>query len=191
MDKYITEGDVERFWSKVDKQPGATACWLWRGQGRVGWGYGTLRIGRDRAATTSNRAAWRILIGPIKRGLCVLHRCDNPLCVRPEHLFLGTRSQNAADRTAKNRQAKGTTLPQAKLDEQKVVAIRSRYAAGEHPANLAGEFQISLRGCWLVIQRRNWGWVCLPGEEAMSPSNPNAPERRRGYPERRRVYSKS
>lgn len=190
MDKTLTQGDVDRFWAKVDKIPGKSSCWLWLGAGRVGWGYGTLRVGTDSSATTSQRAAWRVQMGAIPKGMCVLHRCDNPLCVRIDHLFLGTRSENAADRTRKNRQAKGTSLPQSRLDEHKVLDIRTRYAAGEHPAALASEFGVTIWGIWKVLQRRSWGWVCLPGEQAMSPSNPDAPKRAGGYPTRRRVYEK-
>lgn len=184
----VTEGDRQRFWEKVNKQPGEKTCWLWTAKGRVGWGYGSIRIGRDKAATTSQRAGWRIQVGPIPKGQCVLHRCDTPLCVRAAHLFLGSRRGNTRDMVQKARQARGKKLPHAKLTPAKVLDIRKRYASGEHPKTLTERFGVSLRGIWFVIQRKNWGWVCFPGEEAMSPSNLNAPSQKRGYPSTHRVY---
>lgn len=182
---YISDEDRQRFWQKVVKRPGRKACWLWLGKGRVGWGYGSIRIGRDSAATTSSRAAWRIQRGAIPKGLCVLHSCDNPLCVRASHLFLGTRRQNSEDMFKKNRQARGKKLPHTKLDAEKVRAIRRRYAAGEHPQDLAREFGINVRGCWFVIQRLTWSWVCLPGE---SPALPRSKRPTLGRHQQHRTY---
>lgn len=88
----------------------------------------------------------------------------------------------------KIRQARGKKLPHAKLTTTKVLDIRKRYAKGENPKALVKRYGVSLRGIWFVIQRKNWGWVCFPGEEAASPSNPNAPKRKGGYPATRRVY---
>lgn len=86
-----------RFWPKVDK---ARDCWLWLG-GKDSWGYGALKIrGKQESA---HRISWVLAFGPIPSDLWVLHHCDTPACVRPDHLWLGTAAQNAADRDAKGR----------------------------------------------------------------------------------------
>lgn len=80
-------------------------CWIWLGaQNREG-GYGVVR--RDKKLRYCHRFAWELAYGPIPDGAYVLHRCDRPLCVRPDHLFLGTQAENIADARAKGRLAIG------------------------------------------------------------------------------------
>jgi len=89
---------VARFWAKVEKTEG---CWLWRGAARRGYGAFSPQHGTTRPA---HRVAWELAnSAPIPDGLCVLHRCDNPPCVRPDHLFLGTKKDNAQDAIRKGR----------------------------------------------------------------------------------------
>ena len=92
---------TERFWTKVEKSDG---CWIWKGS-RHHNGYGYLHRGghTDRHPARAHRFSWEIHNGPIPVGLWVLHRCDNPPCVRPDHLFLGTRKDNMVDCAAKGR----------------------------------------------------------------------------------------
>ena len=189
MDPQITDDDLRRFWAKVEKRADSE-CWLWTGKGRVGWGYGALRVGQDKSATTAQRASWRIHRGGIAKGMCVLHICDVPLCVNPRHLRLGTRAENQADMLHKGRNVNGSKMRTAKLDEFKVLDIRRRYAAGEHPAHLAREYNIDLRGCWFVIQRKTWKWVCLPGEKSLAALDIHQPKVKSGHPKHRRVYEK-
>lgn len=86
-----------RFWSKVDKGPG---CWTWTGATQ-NYGYGAVTIhGLTRRA---HRVSWELAHGPIPDGLHVCHRCDNPPCVNPDHLFLGTAQDNVDDKDAKGR----------------------------------------------------------------------------------------
>ena len=85
----------EHFWSSVEK---STGCWLWMGC-REKKGYG--RIMLDGRPERAYRQAWRLAHGEIPNGLWVLHKCDNPPCVRPDHLYLGTSSDNQRDRAAR------------------------------------------------------------------------------------------
>jgi DNA-binding CsgD family transcriptional regulator len=115
----------ERLFAKVNK---TRTCWEWTGS--VGqMGHGQIMADRNTSPTrhllSTHRVSWEIHIGPIPDGLCVLHKCDNPRCVRPSHLFLGTKADNTADMLRKQREARGVDLPQAKLTEKQVLAIRS------------------------------------------------------------------
>ena len=89
----------ERFWTRVVGDL-ATGCWLWTGP-RFREGYGSLSYGPLRIR--AHRFSWELHVGPIPEGLVVCHRCDNPPCVRPDHLFLGTQSDNLHDAVAKGR----------------------------------------------------------------------------------------
>lgn len=87
----------DRFWAKVDR---GGECWLWTA-GRDSSGYGSLRTGHTKVS--AHRLSWQLHHGQIPPGQNVLHRCDNPRCVRPDHLFLGTQADNVADMVAKGR----------------------------------------------------------------------------------------
>jgi hypothetical protein len=96
--KKNTEKD---FWERVDKDTSPTGCWLWTGGKNHGYG----RISFNGKNFLAPRIAWEFTNGPIPDGLDVLHRCDNPPCVRPDHLFLGTLKDNYDDMVQKGRKA--------------------------------------------------------------------------------------
>ena len=87
----------ERFWNKVDK---SGDCWLWTGA-KTGRGYGHILINGN--SISAHRYSWEIHYGKIPENMCILHRCDNPICIKPEHLFLGTQTDNIADMDRKGR----------------------------------------------------------------------------------------
>ncbi len=97
----ITDIVLRRFVSKVAKSDG---CWLWKGKTMSG--YGTVIINQH--LFRAHRVAWTIAYGPIPDELCVCHTCDNPRCVRPSHLWLGTQEENQEDKIRKGRQARDT-----------------------------------------------------------------------------------
>jgi hypothetical protein len=111
----------ERFWRKVTK---TDSCWVWSAS-RNGKGYG--QINRNKKPVLAHRLSWELHFGKIPEDRSVLHRCDNPACVRPDHLFLGTQADNIADMVKKGRVAAGTRLPHTKLTDAQVLEIRQAY----------------------------------------------------------------
>ncbi len=133
--------EAARFWSNVRKGHG-DQCWVWAA-GTMGRGYGHVRIGG--VDTSAHRLSWTITFGQIQPGLCVCHRCDNPPCIRPDHLFLGTQGENQRDASRKrrlvgNRYAFGELSARAKLTESEVLQIR---AASGRQVDIAAAFGVN------------------------------------------------
>lgn len=148
---------AERFWSKVDRK-GADECWPWIAAIRKdSEGYGAFYLnGRHRPAT---HAVWLLTHGEMPtNGLFVCHKCDNPRCCNPSHLFLGTHQQNNADKVTKRRHAHGETTGNAKLSEPDVREIRRLKPPGKAPtglkAELAARFNVSTHTIADVWSRR-------------------------------------
>ena len=128
---------AERFWPKVVKTEG---CWGWIGAKDSG-GYGQLGPTKtNRHHLKASRVSWELHFGPIPDGMYVCHRCDNPVCVRPDHLFLGTAADNMRDCVAKGRQVarSGEEAGNARLSAEDVADIRRRYVKGMHPKRRTG-----------------------------------------------------
>lgn len=120
---------------------GGDGCWNWRGSVDQN-GYGLFSLdGKPRRAS---RIAYERANGPYDQRLFICHRCDNPRCVRPDHLFLGTPADNMADMAAKGRgkDTKGEKNPRAKLTESAVVRIREELSRGVTCISLAREFGV-------------------------------------------------
>jgi|ERR1035441_3407969 hypothetical protein len=149
----------ERFWSRVYIDTAGIGCWLWTGhQERFGHG----RLYACYPSTfmiLAHRASWILNYGPVPDGLCVLHKCDNPPCVRPDHLFLGTIADNNDDRDRKGRHvtAHGESVSNHVLTEKQVLQIRAIYAAGTvSQLRLAIQFQCSEKNIFYIVHRQHW-----------------------------------
>jgi hypothetical protein len=140
--------ELDRFMRNVDIVPGS--CWEWRGKPN-NMGYG--RIYCRGAREYAHRAAWIIFEGAIPEGVVVCHKCDNPLCVRTSHLFLGTQFDNLADMTRKGRRSmrRGADNMNARLTEQDVREIR---ASTEPHSVLAARYGIQTNQHIKRIQER-------------------------------------
>lgn len=147
-----------RFWAKAQKADG---CWTWTAGKCVG-DYGAFAVCRPTAERTTavlaHRMAWAIANQTSPRGSAVCHHCDNPRCVRPEHLFIGTRTDNNRDRNAKGRQSRGVSRPAAKLNDHAVRAIR-RMAEAVPVSTIAAWFDMNDQTIALVVKRVTWKHV--------------------------------
>lgn len=153
--------NVRHFWEKVEK---TEACWLWKAsRTHNGEGYGQFRW--EQRSVDAHRVSWIIAHGEIPAGINVLHSCDNPVCVRPDHLFLGTDQDNVDDMLAKGRgrfpgMPKGTLAgsknPASKLTAAMVAKIRERAQAGELRELIAASFSVSESQVNRIVQGRAW-----------------------------------
>lgn len=144
-----------RFLAKIDFDPD-TGCWLWTGV-TCQQGYGFIKR-KDGAQLRAHRVAYELAYGHIPAGLQICHRCDNPRCVRPGHLFLGTAWDNAADMVAKGRAARnaGERNGAARLTRLQVAQIR---AAAEPYALLAKRFGVTPAAIGLIKRHERWTHV--------------------------------
>lgn len=157
----------ERFEEKYIPEPNS-GCWLWLGPtSRTNkMVYGTIGIGRGRTYK-AHRISWTLHNGDIPAGIFVLHRCDNPLCVNPQHLFLGTHADNMADMAKKGRartgpkekKARGESIWKSKILEGDIREIFKLYRGGEKSKNIAKKFGISQNQILCILRRQYWAHV--------------------------------
>jgi HNH endonuclease len=137
----------ERLINRSDKIE--NGCWIWNAC-RSDKGYGL--IGYAGKSRRAHRLAWEVFRGPIPKGAQVLHRCDTPPCINPDHLFLGTHGDNMNDRLVKGRW-------KTKISDQDVKTIRSLAARGERKPVIAERFGIHLMNVYKIIRRESWKHV--------------------------------
>jgi hypothetical protein len=132
----------ERLWAKTNKR-GPDECWEWQGYRHSKYGHG--QIGRGRRGdglVYTHIAAWEVTHGPVPDGMCVCHKCDNPPCVNPAHLFLGTKADNSRDMVRKRRHSHGEKHA-SKLTENDVIEVRRLLAEGMTQQAIAERFSVS------------------------------------------------
>ena len=141
---------VDRFWEKVEKGPD---CWLWTA-GRFSNGYGEFRVGSTNKP--AQRVAWELTYGIIPEGVFVCHHCDNPICVRPSHLFMGTAADNAADMVSKGRNRLGDRNGRSKVTWAQVDEIRELWTSGVNQQELAARYKISDSQVANIVHHKSW-----------------------------------
>jgi len=147
-----------RFWSKVDKR-GPGDCWPWTGATNER-GYGVMRPeGRRSGPTVKAHRVPLLLAGIDPEGWCVLHSCDNPPCVNPAHLRIGTKADNTRDMLSRQRGLVGRRNGNAKLTEAQAAEIRRRRNAGELRKDLAAEFNVSGATVTRIANGEGWRHV--------------------------------
>jgi len=149
---------VERFHSKYVVS--SSGCWLWQGH-LDRKGRGNLRVGPRRVI--ASRLSYEIHFDAIPDGLFVCHECDNPQCVNPDHLWLGTHRDNTDDMIAKGRHrmcgrkdVQGERNSKAKLTTQDVFSIREKFAAGRTQSDLAREYGVVFSCISSVVKGQSW-----------------------------------
>lgn len=150
---------VDRFWSKVDKKSD-DECWIWTGA-KTPKGYGLIGIGKDSDGITyAHRLSFSMHHGEITIGMMVCHECDNPSCVNPKHLFIGTAKENTGDMMNKGRHRAGIVLGEnhgkSKLTADDVKAIRSLGISQLRIAKLYGVSQSCIAS---IMLRKTWSHV--------------------------------
>lgn len=183
----LSPATIVSFWSKVRKS-GGDECWTWTGRLNES-GYGTLDI--EGRAERAHRLSWILSEGPIPENICVLHHCDNRACVRPDHLFLGTRGDNARDMASKGRQSvqmhperrpicplelkpRGEGHGMSRLTDDQVLDIRARRAAGEMLSDLAAEYGVAKTTICAITTGTTWRHVGGPRRRFVATYNRGA-----------------
>lgn len=160
----------ERFESKV-QFAGPDDCWEWQAN-KNNKGYGMIRQGGLLPKVLAHRVSYELYREIVPKGLCVLHTCDNPGCVNPYHLWLGTKKENVADMYRKNRANRpsmkgigkpptfyGQDHPSSKLTNEQVIEIRKRSANGETDRGLAREYSLDKSTIRSLRLRKGWAHI--------------------------------
>jgi hypothetical protein len=145
-----------RFFSNIETIP-ETSCHWWSG-GVTGNGYGTLWCNDRKRHIGAHRASYEIHFGEIPDGVIVCHKCDNPLCVNPEHLFLGTHSDNSQDRDNKGRgnRALGEASTSSKITDVIVHQARDMYDEGYSQVDITRTLGIKRGNVFKIVHRQTW-----------------------------------
>jgi len=160
----------QKFWERIDKSgpvpkhtPGLGPCWVWIA-GKDSFGYGRVNIGgRKERPRGAHVVSWVIAHGGAWPALCVLHKCDNPACVNPDHLFLGTRLDNNNDKIAKGRNGFAIQLGEihgmAKITESDVREMRRLRSLGMLQRHIGDRFGITQTNVSLIVRKKTWSHV--------------------------------
>lgn len=151
--------DLERrFWSKVDK---SGPCWEWTAA-KSSFGHGRFRVNGN--LVSPHRMSWEMSNGGIPEGVWVLHKCDNPSCVNPDHLFLGDRADKMKDAANKGRldhrrYARGAGNASAKMTRGDIVQIRGMYRSGVKQRDIADAFGVHQTTVSKIVNKKRWAHV--------------------------------
>jgi hypothetical protein len=145
---------VAKFHKRLERRDG---CHIFIGK-KDRFGYGKIKINYKYVST--HRYAWILKYGHIPDGMCVLHKCDQPACCNPDHLFLGTRADNQKDMASKKRSTIGAKNRHAVLSESDVVHIRTMYDGGHYStAAIARLYGVHQTTIWYIVKRKTWKHV--------------------------------
>lgn len=128
-------------------------CWEWQGM-KSERGYGRVKIEGKRIS--AHRIAYMLCYGAFDDNLYVCHRCDNPSCCNPNHLFLATTQENTADKIFKNRQIKGTQVNTSKFTEKDIKIIRELGKQGQSTSTIARQYGVTPKAIRDIVLRLTW-----------------------------------
>lgn len=150
---YHRKHALERYYNSFTKGK-PDECWNWTGK-LDGYGYGVCNI--NRLCTAYRVAIW--LDGKDPKGHHVLHSCDNPKCVNPNHLRLGTNEDNMKDKMDKQRQTKGSDVHSAVLTEKDIPVIKEKYKQGQRQYSIAAEYGVHQSQISMIVRGKTWAHV--------------------------------
>lgn len=152
----------ERFWSQVDK---SSECWIWVGNAN-NKNYGVFNhstVNGKRMRMFAHRMSYSLVYDDLSEEVVLCHKCDNSLCVRPDHLFVGTQAENMKDMVSKGRSLRGMKNHNNKLTEEQVQAIRLEYALGELGYTLLGRrYGVTGKVIRDIIKGYTWRYLPQP-----------------------------
>jgi len=151
------------FWNYVDK---SDHCWHWIG-GKWPFGYGIVWDKEKRRP--AHRVSWEIHFGDVPIGMCVLHKCDTPSCVRPDHLWLGTKAENNHDMAEKGRQCRGERSPRAKISPESIKEIKRLRKFGHPYRFIAKTYGVSISAISHIVSGRSWRHLNHQDQEPHTP----------------------
>lgn len=154
----------ERLWSKIDRR-GNDECWLWTGC-RTKKGYGMILAEHERKYIPAHRGVWAEIHGAIKGGVEICHKCDNPPCCNPEHLFSGTHQENMADCATKKRfnPARGELQHAAKLTEELIGKIIQDRLLGASYKKLSAKYGVAESSIHKAVTGKSWKHLFDPSD---------------------------
>lgn len=145
----------ERFHKSYVPEPN-TGCWLWL-YGGFKAGYGEFHVNLERQNAYAHRYSYEIHKGEIPKGMVVRHQCDQPACVNPDHLILGTKKQNSEDMVRRRRSRAGMNNPKAKINDSIVIAIKEMYLnGGVTQYDVAEKFSIDQAMVSRILNGKAW-----------------------------------
>ncbi len=148
----------EEFLSKVYPEPN-TGCWLWSGAYHYIGGHGSINAKNHNGFAWAHRFSYFIHKGDFDRTKLICHTCDNPACVNPDHLYIGTTKTNSDDKVSRNRQMRGEKYPLSKLKESDIISIRSLNNSGIQQKDICKEFGLSSAMVSLIVNRKRWAHI--------------------------------
>lgn len=151
--EYDPISHLERFEECFERSEG---CWEWQ-RSTFGGGYGRFMV--DRCLMPASKAAYLFYKGDVPDGMYVCHKCDNPKCVNPDHLFLGTPAENSKDMVEKDRQAKGENNGNSRLTETQVIQIRQLRRDGLSSRKIGTMFDVSTTTVLNIEHEKQWRHV--------------------------------
>lgn len=161
VNMFLKDEDIKRFHGSYVKEG---FCWVWvkKRQKNKDYNYGIFVIyekGKKRIYCGAHRYSYLVHVGEIPDGRCVLHKCDNPLCVNPKHLFIGTNEDNVNDMLSKGRQAKGSRCSRSKLKERDILKIWELDERGFDSVEISKRIGCSRDNVRAILRGETWKHV--------------------------------
>jgi len=161
----LTKKQEGRFWSNVNKADDSSLCWNWVGYIEPKNGYAKFSLKKN--ALVASRVSYFLSFGDDPKEQLVLHKCDNPKCVNPNHLFLGSELDNSNDKIQKGRDRKavGVDAGPSKLTEKDVLEIRDQYRNGITSKQIGDKYGVCNNSVMAIVKRKTWKFLFNGSQE--------------------------